>query len=184
MLAWTKREGVVLVACLCLGVLLVNVGSRRAWVAVGGMVAGAVALAGPWWVFVAREGISNPAFGPITLDALRANSGRWEEIWEVGWASLTGAGLGYVWLLVAVAGPVLWVLGRGREGLRTAFLPASALLFSVAMAVSFFFSDFVPYEEHMLSSIDRLLAEVVVLPVLWVAFLAYGGNGGGRSPDG
>jgi hypothetical protein len=173
LLAWTKREGTVLLVCLCLGVLLAHVRERRAWVAVGGMLAGALALAGPWWVFVAREGIANPAFGPVTLEALDANSGRWPKIWEVWWAGLTGPELGYVWPLVAAAGVALWVLGRGREAWRGAFLPVSALLFSFAMGFSFFFSVFVPYEEHMISSIGRLLAVVALLPLLWVVFAVW-----------
>ncbi|MGA7730240.1 MAG: hypothetical protein WCD37_03095, partial [Chloroflexia bacterium] len=162
--------------------LLANLTARRAWVGVGGMVAGAVVLVGPWWMFVAQQGIANPAFGPITLDTLRANIGRRETIWEIGWASLTGPGLGYVWPLMAVAGPVLWVLRRRQRGLRAAaFLPLSALLFSFVMGFSFVFSDFVPYEEHMRSSIDRLLAEVVVLPLLWLVFVVYS-TGSRRQP--
>jgi hypothetical protein len=181
LMPWTKREGAVLLVCVCAGVLLANLTARRAWVAVGALVAGAVVLAGPWWLFVAQQGIANPAFGPITLETLRANIGRRETIWEIGWASLTGPGLGYVWPLVAVAGPVLWVLGRKRRGLRAAaFLPLSALLFSFVMGFSFVFSDFVPYEEHVRSSIDRLLAEVVVLPLLWLVFVVY--STGSRQP--
>jgi hypothetical protein len=44
------------------------------------------------------------------------------------------------------------------------------------MSLSFLFSAFVPFEQHILSSIDRLLAEVIVLPLLWLVFIAFAGR--------
>jgi hypothetical protein len=53
-----------------------------------------------------------------------------------------------------------------------AFIPVAAVLHIVLSGGVYFFSAFVPFEQHVLSSIDRLLVQVAPLVVLWVAFLA------------
>ena len=46
-------------------------------------------------------------------------------------------------------------------------LPIAAMLYAIASAFIYFFSSFVPYEQHILSSVDRLLVvmdESVAIP--------------------
>lgn len=174
LLAWTKREGLVLLACLCIGLVITNLTVRRAWIGAGGMLAGALALAAPWWLFVASQGITNDAFGEVSLAALQANSDRWPKIWEIASASLLSAGFGFIWPAVAVIGPVVLALRVGKSTLRPSlFLPVTVLLYLLAMGVSYLVSAFVPFEDHVLSSVDRILALVSVLPLLWLAMLVY-----------
>ena len=87
------------------------------------------------------------------------------------------------WPLSLIIGPLLWLARRNSKVADkprlgdTAFLPVTALLYAVLTGVTYIFSAFVPYEQHITSSIDRLLAEVVPLLVLWLVFLAYSGHG-------
>jgi hypothetical protein len=38
------------------------------------------------------------------------------------------------------------------------------------MSFAYVFSDFVPFQQHVVSSVDRLLAHVAPLLVLWIAY--------------
>ena len=181
LMPWTKREGIVLLVAMGAGLLLTNLTVRRAWVGVGGMMLGALVLAAPWWLFMALKGIVNPAFSPITLSTLSQNAGRWPTIAGMELSSLLSPIFSYVWPLAVVAGPLLWLANRRRGGLRpAAFLPIAALLYLLLTGFTYIFSDFVPYEQHVISSVDRLLAEVVPLLVLWLVFWAYPAGEGVR----
>jgi hypothetical protein len=167
LMPWTKREGALLLISLCIGTLITNLGSRRAWVGVGALVASAGLLSGPWYGFVAANQIVNPAFSPISLDTLSANLYRWDTIVQTTWSSLINPSWSYIWPLALVVGLLTW-RSHGKRGAAN-LLPVTALLYIIMVGVTFFFSAFVPYEQHILSSIDRLIAQVAPLAVIWLA---------------
>jgi|GEM_PF-2590851 len=167
LMPWTKREGALLLIALCVGTLITNLGSRRAWAGVGALVASAGLLSGPWYGFVAANQIVNPAFSPISLDTLSSNLSRWDTIVQATWNSLTSPLWSYIWPLALVVGLLTWRSHRKRAAAN--LLPVTALLYIIMVGATFFFSAFVPYEQHILSSIDRLIAQVAPLAVIWLA---------------
>ncbi|HEX8221054.1 MAG TPA: hypothetical protein VF914_17820 [Chloroflexia bacterium] len=64
-----------------------------------------------------------------------------------------------------------------------ALVPITAVLHIVLSGGVYFFSAFVPLEQHVLASIDRLLVQVAPLVVLWVDFLALPVPAGGQDPS-
>ena len=64
-----------------------------------------------------------------------------------------------------------------------ALIPITAVLHIVLSGAVYFFSAFVPFEQHILGSIDRLLVQVAPLVVLWVALLALPVPGGSQYPS-
>lgn len=173
LLPWTKREGLILLAMLCLALLLAHGRRRRAWLAVGAFAGAALALSGPWWAFVAANRIPNVAFLPINWATFQANAGRLPVIARYELQSLLSVNWAFVWPVVAaLALPAT----RGRQRWRVSFfLPLAGLLYLVTMGLGYVFSDFVPYQQHILSSIDRILAHVLPLAMLWL--------GGGRRQE-
>jgi hypothetical protein len=167
LLPWIKREGLLLGLALIGAMLLTHFGRRRAWGAVGALALGMALIAGPWWAFVAAQGIVNPSFGPLTLATLLANGERLGTILRLQAASLFSIGWSFLWPLTTVATPVLWWAHRRGPG-PTAFLPVFLLLALALSGGLYFFSTFAPYEQHILSSIDRLIAPLTPLLVLWL----------------
>jgi len=169
LMPWTKKEGLILLLALGIAILVMNFNRRHAWSGVGGMALAAGLISGPWWLFVAYNGIASPDFLPVTAETLQANIGRAEAIARLVLNSLFGSSLGYTWPLIALAGVILCWPQRGRAGKRIEdFLPVAAVIFIIMMSCSYFFSAFVPYTDHILSSIDRLIAPVTPLIVIWL----------------
>ncbi len=163
---WTKREGILLLVAFCLVVLLVNRDHRRAWLAAGALACGGLLLSGPWWAFVKWQGIVNAAFLPITLATIQANLSRLPVIAGLELIRLLSPDWSYVWLLAAL---VVRSLLIGQVARRTLdLLPMIALLYLGLGSLAYVFSDFVPYQQHVISSIDRLMAHVLLLPGLWI----------------
>jgi hypothetical protein len=167
LMPWTKREGVVLLAAFV--VLLVASGwrERRAWVAAGACLVSALVLAGPWWLLMAREGVASVDIGPVTLQALQANVGRLPVIRYYEGLRLLAPEWLLAWLMVLV----LVLSGRAKLAGRMV-LPGTALLYLAAMSFAYVFSDFVPYQQHVVSSIDRLAVHVAPLIMVWGALYA------------
>ncbi|HYP39166.1 MAG TPA: glycosyltransferase family 39 protein [Chloroflexia bacterium] len=167
---WTKKEGVLLLAALCVAALATNFGRRRAWQGVGALVLGAALFAGPWWAFTALNGIVNRSFLPITPDTFQANIGRLPTIAQFELNSLLNGWWSYIWPLAGIVA-IFVLFVRKHPGPRTEkMLLATALLYIPLAGLIYVFSDFVPYEQHVLSSIDRVLAPIAPLLVVWVAF--------------
>ena len=124
-------------------------------------------LAGPWWAYVAAQGVVDPSFGPLTLTTLLANGERAGTILMLEGASLGSVVWSYLWPLTLVATPLLWWAHRRGPG-PVLFLPVFLLLSLVCTGGVYFFSTFVPYEQQILSSIDRLIAPLTPLLVLWL----------------
>jgi hypothetical protein len=166
-LPWTKQEGVVIVAVLSLGMLIVARGRREGWVGALTLCASALLLSGPWYAFVAVHGLSGPQFDAVTAERLVGNLGRLPSI---GWRALTvltiPAGAG-VWIAAAVFAAVC--RPAGAVGCRSALFPLTGFLYVATMAWVYVFSAYVPYQQHMAASYLRLVAQVTPLPLLWIA---------------
>lgn len=166
LLPWTKREGLILVAALGLSLLIMHRRERAAWFATGCMVSAALVCAGPWYLFMAFSGVRNVAFAPFTLDTLQANLDRVPRIVWLELLRLLSADWNLLWLLA----PLVSLAARGTHRQAADLLPVAALLYFGVMSSTYVFSDFVPYQQHVVSSVDRLLAHVAPLTVLWIAY--------------
>jgi hypothetical protein len=162
MMPWTKREGLVLFAALLLLWIVTDRRERATWLAAGACVAAALALAGPWWLLIAREGGASVDFGPVSLAALEANGARLPVILYHAASRL----LRPEWLLAWLIVPGVVSFRRGR-GISRVLLPGTALVYLGAMSAAYVFSDFVPYQQHVVSSIDRLAVHVAPLVLVW-----------------
>jgi hypothetical protein len=167
---WTKKEGVLLLAAFCVAALATNFARRRAWQGAGALVLGAALLAGPWWAFTALNGIVNRSFLPITPDTFQANTGRLPTIAQLELNSLLNGWWSYIWPLAALVAVLTLFAGKHSPAARDKLLLMTAMLYVPLAGLIYVFSDFVPYEQHVLSSIDRLLAPIAPLLVVWVAF--------------
>jgi 4-amino-4-deoxy-L-arabinose transferase-like glycosyltransferase len=166
LLPWTKREGVLLLAALCLALLIVNRRARAAWLAAGAMALAALLLSGPWWLFMLFNGVRNVAFAPFTLANLQLNLWRLPHIAWLELLRLISADWNWLWPVAALMALAASVTRHQRADIW----PLVALVYLGAMSFAYVFSDFVPFQQHVVSSVDRLLAHVAPLLVLWIAY--------------
>ena len=101
-LPWTKREGLILVAALCLAVLIAGRGTRRGVIGAGCLVLATLLISGPWWAFVIWHGIANTDFLPITLATLAANLHRLPTMAYMELRNLMSLSWALVWPLAAL----------------------------------------------------------------------------------
>jgi hypothetical protein len=106
------------------------------------------------------------AFLPVGLDTLQQHVGRLPVIAYYVAPRLLNAGWSFVWPVVGAT--VVFGLARGRCGVPSSLWPLTAILYLLAMSASYVFSAFVPYQQHVVSSIDRLIGHVTPLVTLWV----------------
>jgi hypothetical protein len=172
LLCWTKRDGVLFLLALLPVVALLGWRHRRAWQGVGALTMGVLLVAGPWYVFAAANSLQAPDFQSVTPGTLAANLGRWSTIMELEWNSLTSQSWSYIWPLAALSGLLFWLAGGKHAPVWAALIPLTVALHIVLSGTVFFFSAFVPFEQHILGSIDRLLAPVSPLLVLYLGFQA------------
>jgi hypothetical protein len=165
LMPWTKREGIMLLSVLCLALLILNFRTRRIWIAPAALVGAAIILSGPWWVFVASHGVHNAAFIAITPSNFITNLPRLPHIvrWEL--PALLNADWSFIFPLGAFV--ALYTLRVRRQAID--LLPVVTFAYLTMMSFGYIFSDFVPYQQHVVSSIDRLLLHVLPLLLLWLA---------------
>jgi hypothetical protein len=164
-MSWTKREGLILLPVLCAASLIASKETRRAWIGLGACVCSAVIIAGPWYAFVAWKGVVDPAFLSVNLSTLVNNTGR---LWFIAIAelkSLASPDWGFVWPLGLLFGLLSW---RSRPA-KIHLLSVSSLLYLGLITLVYVFSAYEPYQQHVISSIDRVIAPVALFPVLWIA---------------
>ncbi|MBI1800619.1 MAG: glycosyltransferase family 39 protein [Chloroflexi bacterium] len=168
LMPWTKREGWVLLLALAAAAVFAARGNRRARIAAVGLALGAVALSGPWWAFISTQGIANTDFLPLSWSAGQANAGR---IFFVIWTELQSMMSGdwnFVWPLTALLAVALVAMKVPVEP-AARLLPLAALIYLALMSLTYVFSAYVPYQQHVLTSSYRLMAHVAPLMVVWVA---------------
>lgn len=168
LMPWTKREGLVLLAAFCTVVLLLYPRERRAWLAVAACVAAAAVLSGGWWLWVARENVHNVAFVSLTSAAVIANLPRLPNIGRLELLSVFRPEWGLIVPLTALA----LVLYRRMLTRTHLFFPLIALVYLGTMSIGYILSDFVPYQQHVVSSIDRVVTHVTPLLVMWLGLLS------------
>ncbi|MEP7198709.1 MAG: hypothetical protein ABI874_02720 [Chloroflexota bacterium] len=133
----------------------------------GALGLSAIALAGPWYAFVALNGVSNTDFLPLTITTLVANANRVPSIaWHM-LLNLASPSWNFVWPLAVLV--VVWRPVRFLKPNGSMLLPLTALIYLCAISATFIFSSHVPYQQHVVSSVDRLAAHVAPLAVLWLA---------------
>jgi hypothetical protein len=183
-LTWTKREGVVLVGALIVASLLGGRASRRARHGVLALACGALLVGGPWYAFAFRHAIPGPQFEAVTPAHFAANLHRLPSIAWHALATLGSPDASCVWPLAVV---FALLARRHLVPLRpSALFPLTALLYLAVMGLGYVFSAYAPYQQHVVASFSRLAAQVVPLPLLWIAYHATvegtGPDGGGGQP--
>lgn len=174
LMPWAKREGWVLLMSLCLAAIVWRGRSRRAWIGVGSNIGASLLIAGPWWLFVSIAGYVRSEFLPVTLATLQANFDRLTTIRQLTLEALGGSDWSYLWQMGLIFG-VLDLLVQVRT-IRSIIrrtdniLPLTAVIFLGAMAASYLFSGYTPFEAHILSSWYRLAVQVLPLIVVWLAY--------------
>jgi hypothetical protein len=189
LMPWAKREGLVLLALLCLAALVVGgIIRQRAWRGVGAALAAAALLAGPWWMFVTLNGGTNTDFAPITIATLKQNTSRLPTIARMVRTELLSANWSYLWPLAALCGLIVGIVNlvayvrpdaagqetrmrseQERKRRAAALLPLMIVLYIGTMSLGYVVSGFVPYQQHIENSFYRLVAHVAPLLVLWMA---------------
>ena len=176
MLPWAKREGWVMLLALALAVALAAALAhrrpRRALAGAAILLGAAALLAGPWLAFTVLNNIPSPDYGPVSAAVLAANIGRLPFIGYHALLAWGGAGLGLVWPLALLAAACIRLgLAPRKIWLEPpdVLLLGTGLLFMTAMALTYLFSVYVPYQQHVVSSIDRLAAQTAPLPIIWLA---------------
>ena len=164
LLTWTKREGLVLLLAICLATLVINLNRRRAWAGAGSLALSAALISGPWWALISLNHVVNAAFMPLTLTNFLGNLDRLPTIAMLERNSLLNSGWNLIWPMSLLVGLLTWRQARRSMEL----LPAVAVLYILMTGIMYIFSDFVPYDQHIVSSVNRLAVHVVPLVVLWM----------------
>jgi len=178
LLPWTKNEGLLLwlallLALLCIG--LTRPGDRTVRLALGALLVAALVINAPWQLFLRGHPVPNNAFVPVTWAAWQANANRLPTILRLTATALAGARVSCAWLLAGLLllGRVTRPRGQAPGAARRLAWPDLWLLmpaiYIALVSLGFVFSDYQPYWQHVLNSIDRLLTHVTPLVVLWLA---------------
>jgi hypothetical protein len=186
LLTWVKQEGTILALVLLISfVLTFFIGrkkkegwnGRRLVVGCGSIGLAAVIFGGPWWLFAGREAALVSAFMPLTGDNLLANIDRLPVILQLVAQELLNPRTGFLWLLVPLAF-LLKLTRSGRIVKRPSILFLLVpVLYLGTMSIPYLFSNFVPYQQHILSSFFRINAHILLLLLLWLGFQIEGYDG-------
>jgi hypothetical protein len=178
LMPWAKREGWLLAAALCLAVFMQRGSTpvRRAWMGGLACLSAACVLAGPWWMFVTLNGYVTGESMQISTNSFSTHLARMPVIARLVAAELSSSGWNFVWLMAALIGLVSLVMARPLSPIwierpSRIFLSVTLVYLGV-VAAGYIFSDFVPYQQHILSSFYRIAAQVASLPVLWLVYCA------------
>ena len=169
LMPWTKQEGFVLLAALSLAMLLAaGWRKRRMWLALTACAFLAAVVAGPWAWFAAQNSVTADTFLPLTPITFFNNLGRLPVIAGRISLYLLASRTNYLWLIALLL--VFWQWRTGNRLRRaSSLLPLTAALYLGSMALAYTFSDFVPYQQHVVSSAWRLVSHVTPLLAFWIA---------------
>lgn len=166
LMPWAKREGLLLVAALCLAVSMPPIKHYRLFI-VGTLFS--VALLSGFWLLVAHfYALPNPNFLPITPQTVVAGIGRLPTIaWNMA-KLLAGTGFNFLWPMVLLL--FLWNWRTLRvDSFHWPF--TAAVLYIGIMSLTYIVSDYAPYQQHLASSAYRLVAQVAAWPLVWLVEL-------------
>ena len=120
-----------------------------------------ILIAAPWYLFVRGHAPSVTVFLPLNLTTFLANLDRLPVIAQYQIANLLNPLWHFFWLFMLLA------LGyRLVRRQKVSFLWGVVLLYGNLTSLIFVFSDYPPFSQHILTSAYRLLAHLVVLPLL------------------
>ncbi len=171
LLTWFKQEGMILVVVLLISMVLAWIFSWRArdWsfnkllVSGGAVALAAIVFGGPWLLLVSREATLVSVFVPLTVDNLIANVDRLPVILFLIAKELVNVQTGLVWVAIGV----VLLVRRSQWGQmikRPSFIYLLVPVFYLGiMSLPYLFSDFVPYQQHVLSSFFRINAHILFL---------------------
>lgn len=164
---WTKKEGLaigaLLLLALCMDAARRDAAVRARLAPLAGAFGAAGAIALPWLAFTHAIRPIGRDFLPLTAVTFMAHLDRLPQIGAfMGLQMLSFANWSLLWLVLAAIVPL---------ALRRADAAGRGLLLLLAGQVgiyvlAFVFSDWRPYQDHMRTSLDRLLVQAVPLAVL------------------
>ena len=166
LLPWMKREGAILWGVACLAAALVLIAQRRSprfWLA---LLPGSLVL-GAWKLFLVHHGaVTSLDFSSMSLSLLGMNSHRMIPILNTLLAEMArGADWGIFWGLAVLALAAVILVRPSLSGL----LLASAIVLPIALySVTYLFSAWPDYLDHVNASIPRLIVHVVPVALLLV----------------
>lgn len=178
LLPWTKNEGLLLWLALVAAMLLVGLGARATrsgarparpvWLALGALLLALLSNAS-WQLFLRAHPVPNVAFVPVTWAAWQANANRLPTIARLVVTALVGARTSLVWPLAAALALARALLPRRPALAWPTIWLLTPVIYLGLVSLSFVFSDYQPYWQHVNNSIDRLLTHVTPLLLLWLA---------------
>jgi hypothetical protein len=164
-LPWIKREGSVLWVVAVLAGIVVIFAQRRSWRAWLALSPGLVLMLA-WKIFLRTMNVA-PSFEFLSLDitTLRANLGRLVPIYGALFKEVAAvSSWGIFWLLTATAFVyLLW----GWRRLPYLLMLGTTLLPIFLYSLTYLFSAWPQYLDHVSTSLPRLLMQVV--PVAWLS---------------
>lgn len=172
LMPWTKREGLALLAAIVAAVIVAGWKSRRAWIGGAALVGSAALLSGPWWFVVATNRVQFLDFQPVGPTAFWSNLSRLPTIARLELTSFASPDWNFLWPLAAIFALVHWrmLVRPSRATSRFAVaLPLAVVFYISGTSLGYVFSTYAPYQQHVLTSFYRLLAQVLPLAVLWIA---------------
>jgi dolichyl-phosphate-mannose-protein mannosyltransferase len=165
---WVKREGLLAWAAAAAAVALWSLGAslrrrRLVWAPTLAYLAPALVLV-PWLVEVSRHHLVDRSYARFGFAWLAQHADRLPAVVQTLGAELaTFASWGVLWLLVAAAA-VLKPPLRSPSRALLLWLMAAQLL---SLPLIYTFSTWVPYTDHVMASIPRLVFQVMPLAVLF-----------------
>jgi hypothetical protein len=164
LLSWIKSEGIILWAVLVLLGLSLSVAKRRVPQLLISIVPGLFVIVG-WRLYLKLVHVWPPSdFARPSFSLLRANAGRFHDIFGILLAELSETFHWSIFWLLATVAVVYLIASRKLEKL---VLAAAVILPVIIYALIYVFSTWPSYSAHMTSSIPRLLLHV--MPAGWLA---------------
>lgn len=164
---WVKRDGIMVWAAAATAVMVWTITSsirlhRITWRPLVGYLVPAIAVV-PWWATVAWYHLADPSYAPIGIPWLVDHADRVPILLNVlADQLLLASSWGFVWVLVAAA----VVLRPPIRSAPRGFLLWAVVVHLLSLTMIYTFSTWDPYMNHVNSSIDRLVFQVLPLGLL------------------
>jgi hypothetical protein len=178
LLPWAKQEGLVLAGVLTAALAVISgwrggaSGQRAAILAVAWPLAAVVLFAAPWLILMAVEQVPQAHYARVNLTVYLERASRLLFVARHGVRVLLEGRTAYAWLVAAFVAGLATVRGGWRwaqDGPAAVLGLVVPVVYLGLVAQPFVFSDYAPYEQHVITSLERLLLHVAPLPVVWLA---------------